>query len=115
MAETAALSNVHGRRNLPHLDVVLRTRRAVMEAANEMKEQRIRHRRHLGIALLMMSALVVLLTPAIWSSVDDLFGGEHLFDAPAMVMSLILLLFSGVFAVLIFSWSRNDRLHNGKR
>jgi hypothetical protein len=112
--ESRALNEMRHRQARSGLDVVLRTRRSVMEAANQIQVQRVRNRRQVGIALLSLGSLLVLLTPAIWSAVDDLFGGEHFFDMPTMVLSLVLLLFSAVFGVLIFSWSRQDRLHNGE-
>lgn len=84
-----------------NLSIVERTRRSVMEASQLLLTQRTRRRRNMGLVLLTLAAFILLLTPAIWSSVDDMLGGEHLFDVPAMVMSLILLLFSTVFAVLI--------------
>lgn len=86
------------------LAVVQRTRRAVMAAALQMSNTEIRRRRHAGIVLLALIALVVLLTPAIWSVADDLFNGEHFQDMPAMTMSLIVTLFSTIFAALIVHW-----------
>jgi len=92
------------------LAVVQRTRRAVMEAAHKMTASGIRRRRQTGIVLLALAALVVMLTPAIWSVADDLFNGEHFQDMPAMTMSLIVTLFSTIFAALIVHWrSRNTQ------
>ena len=84
-----------------NLAVVLRTRRAVMAAAYQMRAAEIRRRRQAGIALLAFVALAVFLTPAIWSVADDLFNGEHFQDTPAMTMSIIVTLFSTIFAALI--------------
>jgi len=86
------------------LAVVQRTRRAVMAAAVQMGNAEVRRRRQVGIVLLAVIALVVLLTPAIWSVADDLFSGEHFQDMPAMTMSLIVTLFSTIFAALIVHW-----------
>ncbi|HZD50580.1 MAG TPA: hypothetical protein VE178_17690 [Silvibacterium sp.] len=83
------------------LAVVQRTRRAVMAAAHEMRVAESRRRRHAGIALLAFIGLAVFLTPAIWSVVDDLFNGEHFQDMHAMTMSIIVTLFSALFAALI--------------
>jgi cytochrome bd-type quinol oxidase subunit 2 len=84
--------------------VVQRTRRAVMEAALQLRAAERRRRRQAGIALLAFVGLIVLLTPAIWSVADDLFNGEHFQDMPAMTMSLIVTLFSAIFAALIVHW-----------
>lgn len=82
--------------------LVQRTRRAVMEAAHQMRTSETRIRRQLGLVLLAFVGLAVLLTPAVWMVADDLFNGdEHFQDAPAMTMSLIITLFSAIFAALI--------------
>jgi hypothetical protein len=94
--------------------VVHRTRRAVMEAAHRMGAAEVRRRRQLGTVLLAVVALVVLLTPAIWSVADDLFSGEHFQDMPAMTMSLIVTLFSAIFAALIVNW-RSRGTHDGEK
>jgi NADH:ubiquinone oxidoreductase subunit 2 (subunit N) len=76
----------------------------VMAAALQMSNAEVRRRRQVGIVLLAFVGLVVLLTPAIWSVADDLFSGEHFQDMPAMTMSLIVTLFSAIFAALIVHW-----------
>ena len=95
------------------LAVVQRTRHAVMAAAYEMRATEIRRRRQAGIALLTFIALAVFLTPAIWSVADDLFSGEHFQDMPAMTMSLIVMLFSAIFAALIVH-VRSRRTRDGE-
>lgn len=93
----------------PRPDVLLRTRRSVMEAANEMRAQRTRQRRQIGIALLALGGLMVLGTPAIWTAVSDISAGEHYFDMPFMVVVLSLVMLSAVFAVCLLSWKRGSR------
>jgi cytochrome bd-type quinol oxidase subunit 2 len=88
----------------PIPEVVLRTRRTVMEAAYNLQEQRARKRRHAGIALLAMGTLVFLLAPVVWSAANDLSTGEHFFDLPVMVLTLFLVLLSAIFAVLLLTW-----------
>jgi hypothetical protein len=92
------------RRNVtghPIPEVVLRTRRSVMEAANELQAQRTRKRRHVGIALLAMGALVFFFAPALWSAVSDLNSGEHFLDLPVLVLTLFVVFLSAVFAILL--------------
>ena len=91
-----------------NMAVVQRTRRAVMEAANEMQISQHRSRRQLGVILLALFSLVILLTPAIWIVANDLFSGEHFQDAPTMTMSLVVTVLSAIFAALLLSW-RNRR------
>jgi len=88
----------------PIPEVVLRTRRSVMEAANTREEQRMRKRRHAGIALLAMGTLIVLAAPALWSAVSDLSTGEHFFDLPVVMLTLFLVFLSAAFAVLLITW-----------
>ncbi len=95
-------------------DVLLRTRRSVMEAANEMQMQRARRRRQIGIALLVFAGLVMLVTPALWSAATELTSGEPFFDMPVMLVTLTLVMLSAIFAVLLVSW-RGRRLRDEQR
>lgn len=93
----------------PIPEVVLRTRRSVMEAAYEMRAQRERQRRQMGVALLALGTLVVLVTPALWSAMSDLTAGERFFDLPVMLLMLSLVLLSAIFAVLLVTWRGGRR------
>ena len=95
-------------------DVLLRTRRSVMEAAYEMQKQRTRRRRQIGIALLVFAGLAVLVTPALWSAVTELSSGEPFYDLPVMLVTLTLVMLSAIFAVLLVSW-RGRRLRDEQR
>ena len=96
----------------PIPEVVLRTRRCVMEAAYELQAQRVRKRRHVGIALLAMGTLVVLCAPALWTAGYDLSTGEHFFDLPVMVLTLFMVFLSAIFAVLLVTL--RDRAARGE-
>ncbi|MFP5229903.1 MAG: hypothetical protein ACLGXA_19995 [Acidobacteriota bacterium] len=85
-------------------EFVLRTRRSVMEAANEMQVQRARKRRHAGIALLALAVLILLFAPLVWSAVTDLSAGEHFLDLSVIVLTLSLVLVAAVFAILMMTW-----------
>jgi SNF family Na+-dependent transporter len=93
----------------PKPDVLLRTRRSVMEAARLMQEKRELKRRHAGIALLAIGTLMVLFTPALWNAANDLTTGEHFFDMPMMVVTLSLVLLSAIFAILLMTWRGKRR------
>lgn len=97
------------------LVVAQRTRRMIREAAINLREERERRRRNKGIALLIAVAFLTLLTPALWSGVDELFAGEHISDLPAMFTLLALTLFSAVLAALIASWKGHQPLRIGRR
>ena len=82
-------------------DVLLRTRRSVMEAAHLMQAKRVRQRRHAGIALLAIVGLLTVFAPVLWGAATDLTSGEHFFDLPVMMLALSLVFLSAMFAVLL--------------
>lgn len=96
------------------MQVVQRTRRAVMLAAAELRDQRRRTRRNMAVVLLTITVLGLVLTPAIWSTVDDFLGGESWFELPGMVMVLVLLLFSTIVGALIIGFKGQQQIH-GRR
>jgi drug/metabolite transporter (DMT)-like permease len=93
----------------PMPEVVLRTRRSVMEAAQQMQARRTQKRRQMGYALLALGVLVVLAAPALWSGYTDLASGEQFTDMPLMLLTLSLVLLSAMFAVLLMSWRGRRR------
>jgi cytochrome bd-type quinol oxidase subunit 2 len=98
----------------PNLDVLLRTRRTVMEAANEMHAQKARSRRKMGVVLLCLGVLLLVMTPTIWISVDDLMGGEHLFDMPAMILALAAVFITTILATLMVGWKRQQEVRHDR-
>jgi hypothetical protein len=97
------------------LAVAQRTRRAVREAAINLREDQKRRRRNRGMALLIAVGFLTLLTPALWSGVDDIFAGEHLSDLPTMVTLTALTLFSAIVAALLASWKNHQSVRYEKR
>ena len=95
--------------------VVQHTRRVVLRAATELREQRIRNRRTLGIVTLTIVVLGMLLTPAIWSSMDDFLAGENMSDSSGMIMALIAMLFSAVLGALIIGLRLQQNVRHGRR
>jgi uncharacterized membrane protein YidH (DUF202 family) len=97
------------------IQVVQRTRRAVMQAAAELREQRQRSRRNVGVILLTIAVLAMVLTPAIWSSLDDVTSGGDFLEAHSMMTVLSLILFLTVLGALL-AGLRNQRLiSHGRR
>jgi hypothetical protein len=97
------------------LAVAQRTRRCVRDAAANLRDEAQRRRRNKGFALLLVAGFLMLLTPALWSGVDEIFAGEHLSDLPTMVTLLALTLFSAVVAALIASWKGHQPMRYGRR
>lgn len=102
----AALSGLDANRDRA---LTNRTRRAVQEAASDLREGRHLTRRSGAIALLTLAGFLMLLSPAIWSSVDDMLGGEFLLDLPGMIAALAFTLFAAVAAVLFLISGEGNR------
>jgi hypothetical protein len=85
-------------------DVLLRTRRSVMDAAYRMQENRLRQRKHVGIALLVVSGLLVLFAPALWVAASDLTAGEPVLGIPVVLVTLSLVLLSAVLGIAMMTW-----------
>ena len=101
VVDPGVLQTLAGLNASANLAVVQRTRRAVMMAAQELRERRSRSRRNMAIAVLTIAVFAMVLTPAIWSTLDDFLGGEDFFEMHNMIMVLILLLFSAMLGVLV--------------
>jgi hypothetical protein len=98
------------------LAVVERTRCAVREAALLIQEQRIQRRRNFGFALAVMVCLLLLLGPAIWNSVDDLFGGEEdLGGLPSQMAVFLLMLAPAMLAALVAFWKEQRDVYHQRR
>jgi hypothetical protein len=97
------------------LAVAHRTRRSIREAGTRLRGEAQRRRRHKGFALLLVMGFLMLLTPALWSGVDEILAGEHISDLSTMFTLLALMLFSAVVAALIASWKGHQPLRYGRR
>jgi hypothetical protein len=106
----ALLRAIAGRDANAQLPIVARTRRAIRIANQTRREQGERERHHVGITLSVFGAIFVVLAPAMWGSLDDLFGGEHFGDLPTQVTLLSTFLMLAVVAALAVVWrSRANR------
>jgi len=93
-----ALTEMHSPRNA---EVVLRTRRQVMDTARRMQASRTTNRQRLGVVMLAFGLLALLLTPALWSFSEALFGSEALSESTAFSLVLFVMLFSTLIAVVM--------------
>jgi hypothetical protein len=96
------------------LALVERTRCAVRQAALTIQEQRVQQRRNIGFALAVFVSLLVLLGPAIWNSIDDLFGGE-LGDLPSEMAVFLLMLAAAMLAALVAFWKEQRDVQHQRR
>jgi hypothetical protein len=100
----ALLRAVSGRDANAQLPIVARTRRAVRVANETRREQGQRERHHIGITLFALGAILLVLAPVLWSSLDDFFGGEHFGDLPTQVALLSSFLVLAVVGALAVVW-----------
>ncbi len=111
----ALLRAVSGRDANAQLPLVARTRRAIRVANDTRREQGERGRHHIGITLFVFGAILLVLAPAIWGSLDDFLGGEHFGDLPAQVTLLSTFLMLAVVGALGVIWrSRDSRMSTGR-
>ena len=108
----ALIRAIAGRDANAQLPIVDRTRRAVRIASHTHREQGERERHHMGITLFAFGAILLVLAPALWGGVDDLFGGEHFGDLPAQVLLLSSFLVLAVVGALAVVWHNRTR-HDG--
>ena len=98
-----------------HRRIAQKTRRAVRDAVISTQEQRSRHRRNLGLAILSFVFMLVLLGPAVWNGVEELLGEEPLFDMPTQITFLIGMLFLAMLAALIAVWKGQHNVQHDRR
>jgi hypothetical protein len=107
-APEALLRAVTGRDANAQLPMVARTRRAIRIANESRREEGERGRHHIGVTLFAFGAISLVLAPAMWGSLDDLFGGEHFGDLPTQVMLLCTFLMLAVVGALAVALWRNQ-------
>jgi len=92
-----------------NMAVVQRTRRAVMVAANQMRDAEQRARYNFGLILLVIGALLMFLTPTLWVIAEGVFSGEEWLDAPTLTALVAATTASTVFAAVLAQWSSRSR------
>ncbi len=92
-----------------NMAVVQRTRRAVMEKANQMREARGRMRRRTAIAVTGLIALLMFLTPMLWVIADEAFNGENLLDVSGLTALLVATTAFSIFSALAAQWRNHSR------
>lgn len=92
-----------------NMAAVQRTRRSVMEAANQMREAQSRRRYNFGLILLAMGALLMFLTPALWVIAEDVFSDESWLGASGLTALLMATMVSTIFAAILIQWRSQSR------
>jgi hypothetical protein len=107
-ADPELLQSLAGMNANRDLAVVQKTRRAVYAAAEELRAERNRRRRNAGLVLLLFATLFMLLTPALWSTLEDFLNGENLLTGAGLV-TMFLLMFFSVILTALFMGLRNQQ------
>ncbi|HEV2464033.1 MAG TPA: hypothetical protein VGT04_09525 [Acidobacteriaceae bacterium] len=92
-----------------HMDVVQRTRRAVMEAGEQMREADRRSRRNFGLVVLALGALLMFLTPMLWVIAEELFSGEQWLDASSITALLVSTIALSMYTAAMMQWRNHSR------
>ena len=95
--------------------LVTRTQRAVRERTITTEERRQRGRRGLGIAVLIVSMLLLALAPAMWVGYDWFAEWESLADAMPQSVYILLCLLPVAFMLGIIGWRQRNQHDNESR
>lgn len=91
------------------MEVVQRTRRAVMEAGDQMREADRRSRRNFGLVLLALGALLMFLTPMLWVIAEEVFNGEQWLDASSITALLVGTIALSMYTAALMQWRNHSR------
>lgn len=91
------------------MEVVQRTRRAVMEAGDQMREADRRIRRNFGLVVLALGALLMFLTPMLWVIAEELFSGEEWLDASSITALLVGTIALSMYTAALMQWRSHSR------
>jgi hypothetical protein len=89
--------------------VVQRTRRAVMEASNHMRDAQRRGRYQIGLVLLALLALLMFLTPTLWVIAEGWFSDEQWLSASAITALLAATMVSTIFVAILIQLRSQSR------
>jgi hypothetical protein len=90
-------------------------RRRVAGKLLSEQEQKCEKRRKRAIAVMVSLGVLILLSPAIWNSAEDLIEDGHFGDLGSQFKLLFLLLFPALLAALIAGWRSGQNAPQGKR
>ena len=103
-ALVTALTSADSRSDL----AVSRTRRRVYGANLELNQQRQDRRRQSRLVTVFCLLFLVLLTPALWTTIESFLSGAHFADPQAQTYVLSLMLFPGIVAVAIIGFKKHQ-------
>ncbi len=107
MGDNALLSALTGVDKQADL-AVSRTRRRVYSANLDMDQQKKDRRKQSRMIAVFCLFFLILLTPALWTSIDSFLAGAHFADTQAQMYLLPLMLFPGIVAIAIIGFKRQQ-------
>lgn len=93
-----ALAALNSRQSM---EVVQRTRRNVMDAAQRMQEARSQNRQRVGVVLLVVLGILVLVSPALWGLTEVASECAAMTEASILTLTVLLVLLSTAMAVML--------------
>lgn len=90
-------------------------RRRVAGKILSVRGNREKTRHNRAIAIMASLGILVLLSPAIWQSLEDCITDGHLGGLVSQVTLLVLLLFTALIAALIAGWRNGQEVRHAKR
>ncbi len=88
--------------------VVNRTRRRVFCANLDRDQQKKDRRKQSRMIAVFCLLFLILLTPALWTSIDSFLAGAHFVDTQAQMYLLPLMLFPGIVAIAIIAFKKQQ-------
>ena len=113
--DSSLVEALAGLRSDEHQDIVQKTRRAVRGSVLDSLARKQNRKRNAGVAILVAGIILLLLSPAIWSGIDDLVSGEYIADVTPMMTFLVVVFFSAVLAALVAGWKNSGNMRDGNR
>ncbi len=113
--DSSLVEALTGLRTEQNQAIVQKTRRAVRGSMIDSVARKRNRKRNAGIATLVAGIILVLLSPALWSGIDDLVSGEYIADLTPMMTFLVVVFFSAVLAALVAGWKNTGHLRDENR
>lgn len=87
---------------------VSRTRRRVFSANLDRDQHKKDLRKQSRMIVVFCLVFLILLTPALWTSIDSFLAGAHFADTQAQMYLLPLMLFPGIVAIAIIGFKKQQ-------
>jgi hypothetical protein len=114
-ADPALIQALAGLNAASEMQSAQTARRRVMGKLLTDREQKTQRRQNRGLAIMVSLGVLLLVSPAIWASVDSYIADGHFGDLYSQVTLLVMILFAALLAALIAGWRNRLEVPHGKR